>query len=190
MGRDLDDLPPLAWVVIGPSGSGKSTLGAALAARLGAPFIEADGLHPPSNIAKMSAGQSLDDADRAPWLSAVAAAIASARRDSRQVVAACSALKRTYRDQLVREGSGPMVFVYAEIDRAGLAARMTSRPGHFMPASLLNRQLETFEPPQADERAITLPAELDPSAQVEACLPAAFVNPSTWSREPERVWGK
>src|SRR5690606_36352616 len=88
------------WIVIGPSGSGKSTFGAALAARLEAPFIEADALHPRSNIEKMAAGHPLDDADRAPWLAAVAADIAQASAESPDVVAACSALKRRYRDQL------------------------------------------------------------------------------------------
>src|SRR5258705_12636585 len=58
-------------VVMGVSGSGKSTVGAALAQRLRVPFADADDFHPQANIAKMTAGQSLDDDDRYPWLEAI-----------------------------------------------------------------------------------------------------------------------
>lgn len=39
-----------------------------MAEALGIPFIDGDDLHPASNVAKMSAGQPLNDADRLPWL--------------------------------------------------------------------------------------------------------------------------
>lgn len=170
--------PHQAWVVIGPSGSGKSTLGKALAAHLAAPFIEADALHPKANIEKMMAGHPLDDADRDPWLAAVAEAIARARAASPHVVAACSALKRKYRDRLARESGGPVLFIHQQVSRQVLATRLAARRGHFMPPSLLHSQLEAFEPPQAGENAITLPAGLDPQALVEACLQAASGTPS------------
>lgn len=138
-----------AIVVMGVAGSGKTTIGEALAKRLGAAFIEGDGLHPAANVAKMAAGTPLADEDRWPWLDAVAAAIARDRAAG-PAVAACSALKRSYRDRL-RAGAGPLLFVFPDGSREMLAARLQSRRGHFFPASLLDDQLATLEPPQADE---------------------------------------
>lgn len=139
-------------VVMGPSGNGKSALGSALAARLGLPFIEGDDCHPPANLAKMARGQPLDDADRAPFLDAVGAALAAYPHGA---VAACSALKRQYRDQL-RAMVPNLMFVLPQIDRATLHRRMAERPGHFMPPALLDSQLATLEPPQADEAALLI----------------------------------
>jgi gluconokinase len=149
-----DDLKPAAVVVMGPSGCGKSTLAAALAARLGWRFIEGDELHPPANTAKMASGIPLTDQDRAPFLEAVADAIALQRGSG--VVAACSALKRRYRD-LLRARGGPILFVLPQMDRADLLARLKARQGHFMPASLLDSQLADLEPPDPDEQALVLP---------------------------------
>lgn len=134
-------------VVMGVSGSGKSTIGAALAHRLGIPFIEGDALHPEVNVAKMAAGIPLTDADRAPWLDRIAAEI------GRPVVVTCSALKRTYRDRL-RAAAPGLVLVYLHGEPGVLASRMTRRAGHFMPADLLESQLATLEAPTADEHAI------------------------------------
>lgn len=142
-------------VVMGPSGNGKSALGAVLAARLGLPFIEGDDCHPPANIAKMARGEPLTDADRAPFLDAVAAALASHPGGA---VAACSALKRTYRDRL-RAALPALTFVLPQVPAEVLQARMASRPGHFMPPSLLASQLATLEPPLADETALLLDGE-------------------------------
>ncbi|HEY4225623.1 MAG TPA: gluconokinase [Pseudolysinimonas sp.] len=147
-------------VVMGVSGSGKSTVGAAVADALGLTFVDGDSLHPASNVAKMAAGIPLDDADRAPWLDAIAA-----RLSSDPVVIACSALKRAYRDRL-RASAPDLVLVFLEADRATLLTRMTHRPGHFMPASLLDSQLATLEPPAPDEHALTV----DASAPIGALL--------------------
>lgn len=141
-------------VVMGVSGSGKSTFGAALAGQLGACFLDADDLHPPANRDKMAAGIALDDADRAPWLDAVAVWMAERMADGTAAVVACSALRRTYRDRLRRAGPG-VCFVYLRVPRAELAARMRSR-AHFMPVSLLDSQLATLEPPADDEQACVL----------------------------------
>lgn len=132
---------------MGVSGSGKSTVGEALAQRLGIRFVDADDLHPPLNVANMSAGIPLTDADRAPWLDAVGEVLASG-----PVVVACSALKRAYRDRL-RAAAPDLVLVYLRGSRELLESRMKGRT-HFMPASLLDSQLDTLEEPGSDEGAI------------------------------------
>jgi carbohydrate kinase (thermoresistant glucokinase family) len=159
----------LPIVVMGPAGCGKSTLGAALAQALDWCFIEGDALHPPANIAKMSRGEPLTDGDRAPWLESLGAAL----RDPRDagVVLACSALKRAYRDRL-RDLAGPLRFVLPELSREVLALRLSQRAGHYMPASLLDSQLETLEPPAADEAALRIDGRLPVHTQVERVLSA------------------
>jgi gluconokinase len=145
-------------VVMGVSGSGKSTVGGALAARLGVAFLEGDDLHPAANIAKMRAGIPLDDADRLPWLHAVAAWIGERERAGEDAVVSCSALHRSYRD-LLREGHPSVRFLQLTLDPARLADRVAERTGHFMPPSLLGSQLATMEPLAADEPGLTLANE-------------------------------
>jgi gluconokinase len=144
-----------AIIVMGVSGSGKSTLGEQLAAELNVPFLEGDRFHPAANVAKMAAGIALQDEDRWPWLKALGSAIAAQRAPS-GVVAACSALKRTYRDCLRRIIGEPLIFVCLVIDRSILRKRLHSRPEHFMPPSLLDSQLQSLEIPGPDETAIVL----------------------------------
>lgn len=148
----MNAVAPLV-VVMGVSGSGKTTLGTALAAALGVPFEEGDTLHPVANIAKMHAGVPLDDADRAPWLDAVAAWLAG--HAGTGGIVSCSALKRAYRDRL-RCADPNLRFVLLDVDRATLADRVSHRPGHFMPASLLGSQLDTLEPPDGEADALTV----------------------------------
>jgi len=142
---------------MGVAGCGKSVVGERLAERLGARFIEGDRLHPPENIARMARGQPLSDADREGWLDAIGAALAAAKSESRAAVAACSALKRRYRDRL-RSWRPELRFVYLDIDRATAAARVAARQGHFMPASLVDSQFADLQPPERDEQAIALDA--------------------------------
>lgn len=156
-------------VVMGVSGCGKSTLGRALAAQLDWRFVEGDDLHPPANIAKMAAGQPLDDADRRPFLEAVARALAAGADQG--IVVSCSALKRRYRDLLCARGGNP-VFVLPVLDRTALALRLAARHDHFMPAGLLDSQLASFEPPDADEAIIRVDGLLPAAAQVAAVLAA------------------
>lgn len=139
-------------VVMGVSGSGKTTVGALLAEVLGVPFVDGDSLHPQGNVAKMAAGIPLDDDDRTPWLDAVGAVLARG-----SVVVACSALKRAYRDRL-RVAAPNLELVFLDGSGELLAARMSHRPDHFMPALLLDSQLATLEPPAPDERPLTVDA--------------------------------
>ena len=139
-------------VVMGVSGCGKSTVGPLLAARLGVPFVDADDLHPPTNVAKMAAGIPLTDEDRWPWLRLVGAELASA---SDGLVVACSALRYAYRDVL-RSFVPDVYFVHLAGSREELASRLGHRVDHFMPLMLLDSQLATLEPLRADERGVTL----------------------------------
>lgn len=142
-------------VVMGVAGCGKSTAGSRIAAALGVEFIEGDRLHPAANIEKMSAGIPLTDEDRRPWLRAIGQEIGRRAERGEGVVAACSALKRAYRD-ILRETSGAdIVFVYLSGSRRLIKQRMHHRRGHFFPASLLASQFAALEPPQADERHVT-----------------------------------
>lgn len=151
-------------VVMGVSGSGKSTVGAALAQRLGVPFEDADDLHPPANIAKMSAGIALDDDDRHPWLETIGAWLAA--HGGHGGVVSCSALKRAYRDQL-RAHAARAVFVHLHGTREVIARRQASRPGHFMPASLLDSQFDTLEPLGDDEAGVVIDVDQTVDAIVQ-----------------------
>lgn len=150
-------------VVMGVSGSGKSTVGAALAQRLRVPFGDADDFHPAANIAKMSAGQALDDADREPWLAAIGTWL---HEHADGGVVTCSALKRSYRDVLRTHCPG-LVLVHLHGERDVVARRQASRPGHFMPASLLDSQFATLEPLADDERGVVVDVALPVDEIVE-----------------------
>ncbi len=147
-------------VVMGVSGCGKTTVGRLLARHLEVPFIEGDELHPPRNVELMAAGIALTDEDRAGWLDAVAAELA---RRPEGAVASCSALRRRYRDRL-RRVVPALRFVHLRGDRAVLEERLAQRLGHYMPPTLLESQLQTLEPPSADEQ----PLELDITEAPEA----------------------
>ncbi len=162
-------------VVMGVSGSGKSTVGAALAQRLRVPFADADDFHPPANIAKMSAGQALNDDDRYPWLEAIGEWLA--QRCSDGGVMSCSALKHKYREQLRNHCPGT-VFLHLSGTPDVIAKRQASRPGHFMPASLLASQFETLEPLEVDERGITIDVDQSIDAIVETYVAATEARPT------------
>lgn len=144
-----------ALIVMGVSGSGKSTIAAALAARLQWTFEDGDRFHPASNVEKMRAGHPLSDEDRWPWLEAIADEIGRVCKAGGHVVIACSALKHAYRDVLLR-GRDDVRFVFLNGDQALIAERLARRKGHFMPPGLLDSQFKTLEPPEADERPITV----------------------------------
>jgi carbohydrate kinase (thermoresistant glucokinase family) len=142
-------------VVMGVSGTGKTTVAKALQQSLGWSFFEGDDLHPASNVAKMAAGIPLEDADRWPWLDAIAALTSEQAAQGHSTIVTCSALHRAYRDRLRAAASGT-VFVHLVGSPELLAERMAGRKGHFMPTSLLASQLETLEPLQADEPGIVV----------------------------------
>jgi gluconokinase len=155
-------------VVMGVSGSGKSTVGAALAQRLQVPFVDADTLHPAANIAKMAAGQPLDDDDRYPWLEKVGQWLADHREGA---VVSCSALKRRYRDQLRAHCPG-VEFVHLRGSAELIGGRLAARTDHFMPVALLRSQLNTLEPLGPDEAGMTVDVGPGIDAIVDTVLTA------------------
>jgi carbohydrate kinase (thermoresistant glucokinase family) len=160
---------PAAIIVMGVSGSGKSTIGALLAEALGWPFADADGFHPAANVAKMAAGTPLTDADRWPWLDAIAAHIGAARGTGQPVVVACSALRRAYRERL-RAGHSDLIFLHLAGAPAVIAERQAARQGHFMPPSLMASQFATLEDPAAEADAVTVSVSASPHEVVAAAL--------------------
>ena len=140
------------YVVMGVSGSGKSLIGAAFARALGVDFVEGDQYHSAENVRRMKAGIPLTDKDRETWLRSLAARLREARDAGNGLVTACSALKRSYRDVLRAEAKD-LRFVFLKGQRSLIAERLANRRGHFMPASLLESQLDTLEEPSPDENA-------------------------------------
>lgn len=153
-------------VVMGVAGCGKSTLGRALARQLHLRFLDADDLHPPSNVEKMRNGIPLTDADREGWLAALADSLRGAEESGEPVVLACSALKARYRTQLgIDERSRALI--YLRISPRLARERLLRRSEHFMPASLVESQFATLEEPG---EALTL----DASAPLRALVVQAL----------------
>ena len=133
-------------VLMGVAGSGKTTVGQQLAAELAWSFADADQFHPPANVAKMSAGQPLDDTDRAPWLDAIRAHIDAQVASGRNAIVTCSALKQRYRDVLIGDPTR-VKLVYLKGSRDVLWSRISGREGHFMKPAMLESQLANLEEP-------------------------------------------
>jgi carbohydrate kinase (thermoresistant glucokinase family) len=150
---------------MGVAGCGKSTIGQALSDALGWPFRDADTFHPEANVAKMSSGQPLTDADRAPWLAAIAAWIDARQASGEPAIVSCSALKKRYRDVIVGGRHG-VHLVHLAGGLGVIQARMAARQHHFMPLSLLKSQFETLEPPAPDEHAAIVDVAQTPQAIV------------------------
>jgi gluconokinase len=171
-----DPYPCPLVVVMGVAGSGKTSVGAALAARLGLDYADADAFHSQANVAKMAGGHPLNDDDRRPWLEAIGVWLAA--HDQAGGVASCSALRRAYRDVL-RKAAPRVRFLHLDGDPSVVAQRVASRRDHFMPASLVRSQLKTLEPLESDETG----SRLDLSAPVDDIV-ADFVRslPQTGER--------
>lgn len=165
-------------VVMGVSGSGKSTVAALLAGQLGWDFAEGDDLHPDANVEKMASGIPLTDDDRGPWLDTVSSWIIEHAMADVPGIITCSALKRKYRDVL-REKN--VVFVHLVGSKQLLGTRMSARLNHFMPTSLLDSQLETLEPLDADERGILIDAARPPAEGAARVVTALGLRPAPGS---------
>ncbi|MFE9397827.1 gluconokinase [Streptomyces flavidovirens] len=160
---------PHVVVVMGVAGTGKTTIGPLLAGRLGVPYAEGDDFHPPANIAKMSAGTPLDDADRWPWLDAIGEWAHS--RTGLGGVVSSSALKRVYRDRL-RAAAPDAVFLHLTGDRELIEERMRERRGHFMPTALLDSQYAALQPLQEDEAGVSVDVSGSPEDITERAVAA------------------
>jgi gluconokinase len=156
-------------IVAGVAGSGKTTVGAQVAGRLGWRFADADEFHPAANVAKMRAGIPLTDEDRVPWLRAICAWMDDLIAAGQSGVVTCSALKRAYRDELLR-GRPAATMVFLQVSRDVLVRRLTMRMGHFFPEELLDSQLRTLEPPAADERVLTVSGDVDQARIVDEII--------------------
>ncbi|MGL5194977.1 MAG: gluconokinase [Chroococcales cyanobacterium] len=137
-------------IIMGVSGSGKTTVGKRLAEALDWQFMDADDLHSPENVEKMSQGIPLDECDRHPWLMAMRQQISAWLQQDKNVVLACSALKQSYRE-ILDCALEPIKLVYLKGSQAVIQERIQSRTDHFMPADLLNSQFDALEEPTPDE---------------------------------------
>jgi gluconokinase len=157
-------------VVMGVAGVGKSTVTTALADRLGWIAADGDAFHSPTNVATMRAGRPLTDADRAPWLRAIAAWIGEREAAGEPGIVSCSALRRQYRD-ILRDGHPSVCFVHLAAPSEVVAARLAARTGHYMPPELQVSQERALEPLGSDEPGITIaalgPAEATAAAVVD-----------------------
>lgn len=173
---------PVHLVIMGVSASGKTTVAERLAAITGFPYAEADDFHPAANKEKMASGHPLNDEDRWPWLRSLADWMKDHAEAGDSSIVTCSALKHSYRDVL-READGVHDgrVLFAELDAPAsvLLERLNSRKGHFMPASLLDSQLDTLEPLTDDENGLTLDATADPDVLVQEVLDAAGLSDSS-----------
>jgi gluconokinase len=154
-------------LVLGVAGSGKTTVGAMLAGRLGWQYADADDFHPVANVEKMAAGHPLTDDDRWPWLHAMAAWIDVQVAAGHPAVVSCSALKMAYRDVL-RRPEVQMVYLKGSPDL--IAARLTSRQGHFFKREMLDSQFAALQEPEPDEHVITVSIEGSPLEVVDRIL--------------------
>jgi gluconokinase len=173
---------PCAIVVMGVAGSGKTTIGEGLAEQLGWTYEDGDKFHPKSNVEKMSAGHPLTDADRWPWLQAIADEIDRVCKLGGNVVIACSALKRAYRDVLVH-GRDHVRIVYLNGTYDLIASRLAARKGHFMPPALLESQFKTLQPPGDDENPVTVSIDGSVEAIVDDIVRKLALDPDAHRRK-------
>ena len=146
---------PRAIVVMGVAGSGKSTVARALASHYGHVFLDADDFHSAEAKARMAAGAPLTDAQREPWVDALASELRRVVDEGHSCVLAFSGLRAAHRQRL--RGSGvPLRFVFLHASPPVIAARLASRTGHFMPPLLLESQLEALQSPVGEPDVIAV----------------------------------
>lgn len=162
----MNHFAPASLVFMGVAGSGKSTLGAAVAAQLSRVWLEGDDFHGEANRRKMAEGLPLNDQDRAAWLASLCEQL---RHHSDGAMAACSALKRSYRDQL-RQASPGLRFAFLDIDKAEARRRIETRGGHFFSVTLVDSQFDTLESPVGEPGVLHLDALAPLSElQIQVC---------------------
>ncbi|NET08794.1 MAG: AAA family ATPase [Symploca sp. SIO2B6] len=166
---------------MGVSGSGKTTVGRSLAARLDCDFLEGDRRHPSTNITKMAGGIALQDSDRHQWLLAIAQDLQHAVTHQRETIITCSALKQSYRQQLTIVEQVQLVWL--SVPRAELQQRLRQRPNHYMSDTLLESQLNAFEPPTASENMIQVNGTLPPQTIVDNILTQTIRRYPTFSMQ-------
>jgi gluconokinase len=166
----LSETSPLPVIVMGVSGSGKTSVGERLAEAVGCRFLEGDSLHPAANIEKMSVGIPLTDEERWPWLDIIGGRIGESVDRGEGIIVSCSALKKIYRDRLRAAAGGRLAFVFLEGSREVFEKRMKTRPGHFMPASLLDSQFAALEPPTGEPDVVTVDVDLPLAAIIEKAV--------------------
>jgi gluconokinase len=163
------------YVLMGVSGCGKSAVANQLAHELNAALLDGDFLHPRANIAKMASGQPLNDQDRAPWLAAINDAAFAMQRTNPISLIVCSALKKSYRDQL-RDGNPNLSFVFLDGEYDLIAERLNARQGHFQKTGMLQSQFATLERPDSSESDVACIDIAPPLAQVVAAAKAAILS--------------
>jgi gluconokinase len=161
-------------VIMGVSGSGKSTVAGVLAGQLGWDLAEGDDMHPDANVEKMHAGHPLTDEDRWPWLETIASWITEHTMAGLPGIITCSALKRIYRDVMRGEH---VVFVHLVGSRDQIGRRLVARTGHYMPASLLDSQIEALEPPGSDENVLEVDVAHTPAQEAAEIISRLGLRP-------------
>ncbi|HXW44694.1 MAG TPA: gluconokinase [Streptosporangiaceae bacterium] len=160
-------------IIAGVAGCGKTTVGKVIASRLNWTFADADDMHPEANIAKMRAGQPLTDEDREPWLQAIDAWLDARIRDGQNAVLACSALRRSYRNQML-EARPQVDMCFLAVSREADEKRMQARKGHFFGESLLASQFAALEVPKDEERVYVVdPGRRSPGELADAIIKEA-----------------
>lgn len=165
-------------VIMGVSGAGKSTVAGILAGQLGWDLEEGDDLHPAENVEKMAAGIPLTDEDRWPWLDTIASWIIEHTMAGIPGIITCSALKKVYRDRL-REKN--VVFVHLSGSKEQIARRLTARMDHYMPATLLDSQITTLEPPGPEENTIVIDVGRTPAEEAAEVVRRLGLSPAAGS---------
>ncbi len=160
----------IAVVVMGVCGCGKSTLATKLAETLGGSFIEGDELHSDQNVAKMASGQPLNDEDRWPWLAEIGRTLSKDVDQRGRSFAACSALKKSYRDHIRQSCEHAVIFLYLKGEKSLIEHRMSQRKNHYMPTSLIESQFAILEEPQDEEQVIPISIDQTPDAIAKDAL--------------------
>ncbi|MCL4156050.1 UNVERIFIED_CONTAM: hypothetical protein GTU68_041818 [Idotea baltica] len=162
-------------ITMGVSGCGKTTVGQLLAEQIGCKFYDADDFHPTNNIEKMRQGVGLSDEDRTPWLLTLNKMLIGESNQSRDIVLACSALKKTYRDML-SENIDDIKFIFLQGDFDLISQRLSQRSGHYMNPDLLQSQYDTLEEPDIKEKVIAINIGESPQAIIDKIVSIISTN--------------